>query len=173
MWDTAHSRVVDVVQACLRTDLPKGFTMSENTQISTGDAFENLLHEERRFPPSEDFAANAIGSADLYEQGREGPEFWARQARELLTWHEDFSQALDWSEAPFAKWFVGGRTNLAYNCLDRHIDAASTSNAHDLVDRVDLFEINGMVNAEQSRHLTDRPTMVRRVVAVRRPHADA
>lgn len=122
MWDTAHLRVADVVQACLRTDLPKGFTMSENTQISTGDAFENLLHEERRFPPSEDFAANAIGSADLYEQGREGPEFWARQARELLTWHEDFSQALDWSEAPFAKWFVGGKINAAYNALDRHVE---------------------------------------------------
>ena len=122
MWDTAHSRVVDAVQACLRTDRPKGFIMSEDTQISTGDAFENLLHEERRFPPSEDFAANAIGSADLYEQGKEGPEFWARQARELLTWHEDFSQALDWSEAPFAKWFVGGKINAAYNALDRHVE---------------------------------------------------
>ncbi|WP_299167254.1 acetate--CoA ligase [uncultured Arthrobacter sp.] len=96
--------------------------MSEDTQVSTGDAFENLLHEERRFPPGEEFAANAIATADLYEQGKEGPEFWARQARELLTWHEDFSQALDWSEAPFAKWFVGGKVNAAYNALDRHVE---------------------------------------------------
>ncbi len=96
--------------------------MSEDTQTHAGDAFENLLHEERKFPPMEEFAANAIAKADLYEQGKQGPEFWAKQARELLTWHEDFSQALDWSDAPFAKWFVGGKINAAYNALDRHVE---------------------------------------------------
>ncbi|MHA7208661.1 acetate--CoA ligase [Arthrobacter sp. MDT1-65] len=89
-----------------------------------GDAFENLLHEERRFPPSAEFAANAVAQPSLYDEAREeGTEFWARQARELLTWDQDFTQTLDWSDAPFAKWFVGGTVNAAYNALDRHVEA--------------------------------------------------
>ncbi|OUM42009.1 acetate--CoA ligase [Arthrobacter agilis] len=89
-----------------------------------GDAFENLLHEERRFPPSEEFAANAVAQPSLYDEAREqGTEFWGRQARNLLTWDKDFTQTLDWSDAPFAKWFVGGTVNAAYNALDRHVEA--------------------------------------------------
>ncbi|WP_105033149.1 acetate--CoA ligase [Arthrobacter ruber] len=89
-----------------------------------GDAFENLLHEERRFPPSAEFAANAVAQPSLYDEAREqGTEFWAKQARELLTWDQDFTQTLDWSDAPFAKWFVGGTVNAAYNALDRHVEA--------------------------------------------------
>ncbi len=89
-----------------------------------GDAFENLLHENRRFPPSEEFAANAVAQQSLYDDAREqGAEFWAHQARELLTWEQDFTQTLDWSDAPFAKWFVGGTVNAAYNALDRHVEA--------------------------------------------------
>ncbi|WP_104168037.1 acetate--CoA ligase [Arthrobacter sp. SX1312] len=89
-----------------------------------GDAFENLLHEERRFPPSAEFAARAVAQPSLYDEAREqGTEFWARQARELLTWDRDFTQTLDWSDAPFAKWFVGGTVNAAYNALDRHVEA--------------------------------------------------
>ena len=89
-----------------------------------GDAFENLLHEERRFPPSEDFAAKAVAQPSLYDEARElGTEFWAKQARELLTWDQDFSETLDWSDAPVAKWFVGGTVNAAYNALDRHVEA--------------------------------------------------
>ncbi|MHA7179010.1 acetate--CoA ligase [Arthrobacter sp. MDB2-24] len=89
-----------------------------------GDAFENLLHEERRFPPSEEFAENAVAQPSLYDEAREqGTEFWARQARNLLTWDSDFTQTLDWSDAPFAKWFVGGTVNAAYNALDRHVEA--------------------------------------------------
>ena len=90
------------------------------------DALENLLHEDRRFPPSKEFAANAVATESLYTQAKsEGTEFWARQARELLIWEEDFSQTLDWSEAPFAKWFVGGKVNAAYNALDRHVEAGN------------------------------------------------
>ncbi|TYD00235.1 acetate--CoA ligase [Arthrobacter echini] len=89
-----------------------------------GDAFENLLRENRRFPPSEDFAANAVAQQSLYDDAQEqGVEFWATQARELLTWEQDFTQTLDWSDAPFAKWFVGGTVNAAYNALDRHVEA--------------------------------------------------
>jgi acetyl-CoA synthetase len=96
--------------------------MSENAQRQ-GDAFENLLHEERRFPPSEEFAAQAVAQPSLYEEARtRGTEFWADQARSLLSWETDFTQTLDWSEAPFAKWFVGGKLNAAYNALDRHVE---------------------------------------------------
>jgi acetyl-CoA synthetase len=84
---------------------------------------ENLLHENRRFAPSEEFAANAVVGADVYaEAAADRPAFWAKQARELLSWDKDFTQALDWSNPPFAKWFVGGEVNAAYNALDRHVE---------------------------------------------------
>lgn len=87
------------------------------------EALENLLHENRKFPPSPEFAANAVASADEYKVAEaDRPAFWAKQARELLTWDKDFSDALDWSDPPFAKWFVGGEVNAAYNALDRHVE---------------------------------------------------
>jgi acetyl-CoA synthetase len=92
-------------------------------QQQPGDAFENLLHEERRFPPSNEFAAQAVVTAAEYaEADADRPAFWAKQARGLLTWNKDFTQALDWSNPPFAKWFVGGEVNAAYNALDRHVE---------------------------------------------------
>ncbi|MCU1418411.1 MAG: acs, partial [Schumannella sp.] len=88
-----------------------------------GDAFENLLHEDRRFAPSAEFAANAVVAAGVYaEADADRPAFWARQARGLLTWDKDFTRTLDWSDPPFAKWFVGGEVNAAYNALDRHVE---------------------------------------------------
>jgi len=88
-----------------------------------GDAFENLLHENRAFAPSPEFAADAVvTAADYAEADADRPAFWAKQARELLTWSKDFTQALDWSNPPFAKWFVGGEVNAAYNALDRHVE---------------------------------------------------
>ena len=80
------------------------------------------MHESRRFPPSETFASNAIAGPQLYAQAQaDRLVFWANQSRELLHWHKDFTQTLDWSNAPFAKWFADGRLNVAYNCLDRHV----------------------------------------------------
>ncbi|WP_160668919.1 acetate--CoA ligase [Pseudarthrobacter sp. ATCC 49987] len=97
---------------------------STTTQAPQGDAFENLSQENRKFAPSPEFAANAVVSAaDYAEADADRPAFWAKQARELLTWSKDFSQALDWSNPPFAKWFVGGEVNAAYNALDRHVEA--------------------------------------------------
>jgi acetyl-CoA synthetase len=88
-----------------------------------GDAFENLLHENRKFAPTPEFAADAVvTAADYAVADADRPAFWARQARELLTWSKDFDQALDWSNPPFAKWFVGGEVNAAYNALDRHVE---------------------------------------------------
>ncbi|MEJ1112682.1 acetate--CoA ligase [Paenarthrobacter sp. CCNWLY172] len=87
------------------------------------EALENLLHENRKFAPSADFAANSVTNADAYKEAEaDRPAFWAKQARELLTWDKDFTEALDWSNPPFAKWFVGGEINAAYNALDRHVE---------------------------------------------------
>jgi acetyl-CoA synthetase len=83
----------------------------------------NLMREERRFPPAAEFAARANVTTDAYaEAGKDRPEFWAQQA-ERLTWSKKWDQVLDWSNPPFAKWFVGGQLNVAYNCLDRHVEA--------------------------------------------------
>jgi len=106
-----------------RTAVPPG---SMVTQMTQGDAFENLSQENRRFAPSAEFAANAVvTAADYAEADADRPAFWAKQARELLSWSRDFTQALDWSDPPFAKWFVGGQVNAAYNALDRHVEAGN------------------------------------------------
>ncbi|MGY4544017.1 hypothetical protein ACVWY0_003960, partial [Arthrobacter sp. UYNi723] len=87
-------------------------TATSSDQAKQGDAFENLLHENRTFAPSPEFAADAVvTAADYAEADADRPAFWAKQARELLTWSKDFDQALDWSNPPFAKWFVGGEVN--------------------------------------------------------------
>src|ERR671916_3112655 len=87
------------------------------------EALENLLHEDRRFPPPPDLAANANVTAATYEQAAEDPEaFWAQQARRL-SWATEPTEALDWSNPPFATWFADGTLNAAYNCLDRHVEA--------------------------------------------------
>ncbi|HXR76690.1 MAG TPA: acetate--CoA ligase [Bryobacteraceae bacterium] len=78
------------------------------------------------YPPSPEFVqrAHVKGMAayrDLYERAKQDPPaFWADIARKELTWFKDFNQALEW-EAPFAKWFTGGKINASYNCLDRHL----------------------------------------------------
>ncbi|MFE2773676.1 acetate--CoA ligase [Microbacterium resistens] len=87
---------------------------------------DHLLNEDRRFPPSPEFAARSIAKPELYDRAaadREG--FWAEQSRELLHWHTPFTQVLDWSTPPFAKWFADGELNVAYNCLDRHVEAGN------------------------------------------------
>ncbi len=90
----------------------------------SGETLENLLHENRAFPPTPEFTAAANGTADLYAAAAEDHEgFWADQARRYVAWSKDFTQVLDWSEAPFAKWFADGELNAAYNCLDKHVEA--------------------------------------------------
>ena len=89
---------------------------------------ENLSSHlaELDLSPSADLTASANGTEDLFAEADADYEaFWARQARERLTWSKDFDQTLDWSEAPFAKWFVGGQLNVAYNCVDRHVEAGN------------------------------------------------
>ena len=80
--------------------------------------------ENRTFPPSESFRSTAlVTDRTMWDAAETDFEaFWAGQARELVTWFEDFHTTLEW-ELPFAKWFVGGKLNVSYNCLDRHIEA--------------------------------------------------
>src|SRR5690606_39628218 len=83
------------------------------------ETLENLLQETRQFEPPAELAAAANVTAEEYEEARKDRlAFWARQARRL-DWAREWDQVLDWSNAPFAKWFVGGQLNVAYNCLDR------------------------------------------------------
>jgi len=95
--------------------------MAEGT---TEPTIEDYFREDRVFPPSEQFRAQALVTDDsLYREAEADVEaFWARQARELLTWRTDFDTTLEW-DLPFAKWFVGGTLNVAENCLDRHVAA--------------------------------------------------
>jgi acetyl-CoA synthetase len=87
------------------------------------ETLENLLKENRRFEPPADLAAQANVTADAYQAAADDRlAFWEEQARRL-TWAKEWTQTLDWSNPPFAKWFVGGELNIAYNCLDRHIEA--------------------------------------------------
>ena len=88
----------------------------------TEPTIEDYFLEERTFPPSPEFKAAALTADDsLYREADADYEaFWARQARELLTWNSDFDTTLEW-ELPFAKWFVGGTLNVSENCLDRHV----------------------------------------------------
>jgi acetyl-CoA synthetase len=86
---------------------------------------EELLDQET-FSPPKAFAEHALVSdAGLYEQADEDYEgFWAEQA-EALHWDQKWESVLDWSDPPFARWFIGGRLNVSYNCLDRHVEAGN------------------------------------------------
>src|SRR6478672_9216363 len=77
------------------------------------------------YPPADDFAAQANATAELYKAAeKDRSAFWAEQANRL-SWETPFDEVLDWSDAPFVKWFVGGKLNVAYNCVDRHVEAGN------------------------------------------------
>ena len=88
-----------------------------------------LLQEDRRFPPTEEFKKQAnINDPGVYEEAQKDYEgFWARFAEELH-WFKKWDKVLEW-DPPFAKWFVGGKINVAYNCLDRHLKTARRNKA--------------------------------------------
>jgi acetyl-CoA synthetase len=91
----------------------------------TNQTLSNMLHEERRFEPPEELAAHANLTADAYDRAAEDRiGYWEEQA-DRLSWDTRWDEVLDWSNPPFAKWFVGGKLNAAYNCLDRHVEAGN------------------------------------------------
>jgi acetyl-CoA synthetase len=83
-------------------------------------AIETMFLEERRYPPSQEFAAQANAQPDIYE--RDFEEFWDTEGHERVTWFEPFTSLLEW-EAPYAKWYLGGKLNVCFNCVDRHVEA--------------------------------------------------
>ena len=87
--------------------------MSEHT-------IHTLSDEDRRFPPSPAFAAQANAGAGVYDEPFEA--FWERNGRERVTWFEPFGELYTW-ELPYAQWYLGGKLNVAYNCVDRHVEA--------------------------------------------------
>lgn len=90
--------------------------------VVSNESLANLLKEERRFTPPADLAAHANVTAAAYEQAAaDRLGFWAEQAGRL-SWDTAPTQTLDWSNAPFAKWFADGKLNVAYNCVDRHVE---------------------------------------------------
>jgi acetyl-CoA synthetase len=85
----------------------------------TRAAIETMLLEERRYPPPEGFAAQANAQPEIYD--RDFEEFWETEGRERVTWFEPFTKLLEW-EPPYAKWYLGGRLNVCFNCVDRHVE---------------------------------------------------
>jgi len=84
-------------------------------------SISTLLTEDRRYPPDPAFAAEANAQAEIYERAQNLEQFWADEARRRLTFFKDFDQVLDW-KPPYAKWFIGGKLNVCYNCVDRHVE---------------------------------------------------
>jgi acetyl-CoA synthetase len=95
-----------------------------SSEVPGGAAIETMFLEERRYPPPEDFAAQANAQPDIYE--RDFEEFWDTEGRERVTWFEPFTELLDW-QPPYAKWYVGGKLNVCFNCVDRHVEAGNGS----------------------------------------------
>src|SRR5579859_3693591 len=99
-------------------------TMRRPTDMSerAEEGLSALLHETRTFPPPEELAKSANAQPGIYAEADADPvAFWESQARRL-NWAEPWSQVLEW-KVPFAKWFLGGKLNVAVNCVDRHVEA--------------------------------------------------
>ncbi len=93
-----------------------------SSENASSETLANLSHEERRFEPPEDLAKHANVTADWYDEAADDRlAFWEKQA-ERLSWDQKWDRVLDWDDPPFAKWFVGGTLNAAYNCVDRHVE---------------------------------------------------
>jgi acetyl-CoA synthetase len=87
---------------------------------TTSQAIDTLFLEERRYEPSREFAEQANAKPDIYE--RDFEEFWGTEGRERVSWFKPFDQVLEW-EPPYAKWYLGGKLNVCFNCVDRHVEA--------------------------------------------------
>ena len=89
-----------------------------------GGRIDVLLKTEQTFPPPAEFAAQANASdPGIYERAAPTPRRGGARWAEKLDWFEPWDEVLDWSDPPYAKWFVGGKLNVSYNCLDRHVEA--------------------------------------------------
>src|SRR5271157_5084771 len=91
--------------------------------------FDDLLREEREFPPADAFRRNAvIRDRTVYDSAAKDPEgFWENEAKALY-WFSPWTKVLDWTP-PHSRWFVGATTNISYNCLDRHLQGPRRNKA--------------------------------------------
>src|SRR3981189_487282 len=80
-------------------------------------AIETMLLEERRYPPSEEFVSQANARPGIYDEPFEA--FWEREGRERLAWFEPFGELYEW-KPPYAKWFLGGKLHVCFNCVHPH-----------------------------------------------------
>jgi acetyl-CoA synthetase len=117
----------DIFRAALKEKIDRQFSVDNNGEEVTScvmgqdrESLENLLSEEREFPPTAEFAAQANATADLFDLAeKDRLAFWDQQAK-ALTWEAPWTQTLQW-DAPYAQWFVGGKINASFNALDRHV----------------------------------------------------
>src|SRR6266550_9525287 len=86
------------------------------------NTIDTMLLEERRYAPDPEFARQANAQPDIYE--RDWKEFWETEGRNRLTWFEPFSALYEW-KPPYAKWYLGGKLNVCFNCVDRHVEAGN------------------------------------------------
>ncbi|MEX2624811.1 MAG: acetate--CoA ligase [Acidimicrobiia bacterium] len=97
----------------------------------TSNPLENLLKEDRVFPPSPEFTAQANAQPGIHEEAEQDwKAFWAQQARERVSWFKEPTVVLDDSNPPFYRWFTDGELNLSYNCLDRHLATSADKVAY-------------------------------------------
>jgi acetyl-CoA synthetase len=94
----------------------------EPTRPLSNDTIETMLLEERRYAPDPEFAREANARPDIYE--RDWEEFWETEGRTRVTWFEPFSKLYEW-EPPYAKWYLGGKLNVCFNSVDRHVEAGN------------------------------------------------
>jgi acetyl-CoA synthetase len=87
---------------------------------TAAQTIDTLLLEQRRYPPPEDFTRQANATPEIYSRSFE--EFWETEGRERVTWFEPFTDLYEW-EPPYAKWYLGGKLNVCFNCVDRHVEA--------------------------------------------------
>ncbi len=83
---------------------------------------ENLMSEDRVFPPSPEFVAAANAGPEIYDESEDWEAWWMKQALERVSWYQEPTVGLNDENAPFFKWFEDGKLNVSYNCLDRHLD---------------------------------------------------
>jgi acetyl-CoA synthetase len=102
--------------------LRKDRVQKKGVYVMANDVLENLSFESRIYEPTKEFSVNANAQKSMYAEAKADQlKFWDEQARRL-TWGTPWTKTLDWSNAPFAKWFIDGKLNVSYNCVDRHVE---------------------------------------------------
>ena len=101
--------------------------MSDTSAPDSGETLAALLHETRRFEPPAELAAQANAQPGIYQAAAADPPAWWAEQAERLTWDYHWQSVLEW-DLPYARWFVGGRLNAAYNCVDRHVEVGRGDN---------------------------------------------